>query len=50
MAKPENLDVPDARRHTHEKTDFLIECFDPGIIWSDYGVRSDVVVSISMLL
>ncbi|KAJ7828651.1 hypothetical protein B0H14DRAFT_2229986, partial [Mycena olivaceomarginata] len=21
----------------------LIECFDPGILWDDYGVRSDIL-------
>ncbi|KIY62588.1 hypothetical protein CYLTODRAFT_438856 [Cylindrobasidium torrendii FP15055 ss-10] len=42
-ARPENLDHdPDAILRTHEAAEFLIENFDPGIIWSDYGVRSDV--------
>ncbi|KAJ7106760.1 hypothetical protein C8R44DRAFT_545237, partial [Mycena epipterygia] len=42
-AKPDNLDTRDARRRTHEKTDFLITCFDPGTLWDDFGIRSDVV-------
>ena len=27
------------------KTDFLIGAWDPGTLWSDFGIRSDVVVS-----
>ncbi|KAJ7470114.1 hypothetical protein B0H11DRAFT_1730665 [Mycena galericulata] len=42
-AKPDNLDAPGARRRSHEKTDFLITCFDPGTLWDDFGIRSDVV-------
>ena len=44
-AEPDHLDDGGARRRTHEKTDFLIDVFDPGILWSDFGVRDDVVVS-----
>jgi hypothetical protein len=28
----------------HEKTDFLIGTWDPGILWTDFGVRADIVV------
>ncbi|KAG9223441.1 hypothetical protein PLEOSDRAFT_154734 [Pleurotus ostreatus PC15] len=42
-ARPEDLDAPDAHRRTHEKTDLLIESFDPGILWDDWGIRSDIV-------
>ncbi|KAL1663475.1 hypothetical protein GGF50DRAFT_115990 [Schizophyllum commune] len=42
-ASPDDLDGEGARRRTHEKTDFLISTFDPGILWSDFGVRVDVV-------
>ncbi|KAL1673537.1 hypothetical protein EV122DRAFT_255108 [Schizophyllum commune] len=42
-ADPDHLDDGGARRRTHEKTDFLIDVFDPGILWSDFGVRDDVV-------
>lgn len=45
-AKPDNLDDPGAHRRYHEKTDFLIKNFDPGILWDDFGIRADVVVSI----
>ncbi|KAL1753654.1 hypothetical protein FB107DRAFT_217331 [Schizophyllum commune] len=42
-AMPHDLDGTNARRRTHEKTDFLISVFDPGTLWSDFGVRDDVV-------
>lgn len=44
-AKPDNLPAPDAHRRTRRKTEFIIECFDPGILWKDFGLRSDVKVS-----
>ena len=43
-AKPDDLDAEGAHRRSHEKTDFMIRNFDPGILWDDYGIRSDVVV------
>lgn len=43
---PEDLDAPGSRRRRHEITDYLISNFDAGLIWSDYGVRADVVVSL----
>ena len=48
-AKPENLDNKNAHHRSHERTDFLIKCFDPGIIWDEHGVRSDIVVSMLSL-
>ncbi|KAJ6579813.1 hypothetical protein B0H10DRAFT_2341961 [Mycena sp. CBHHK59/15] len=42
-AHPDHLDAPGSRLRTQMKTDLLIRCFDPGILWDDYGVRSDVV-------
>ncbi len=42
---PNDLDNNHAHLHTHEKTDFLLEVFDPGIVWDQYGLQSDVVVS-----
>ncbi|KAH7903589.1 hypothetical protein BJ138DRAFT_1191650, partial [Hygrophoropsis aurantiaca] len=42
-ARPANLDATGAHRRTHEKTDFLISCFDPGTLWDDYGIRADIV-------
>ena len=32
-------------RWTHEKTDLLINSFDPRVLWDDYGTWSDVTVS-----
>ena len=43
-ARPDNLDAPGARRRTHETTDFLLSAWDPGILWTDFGVRADLVV------
>jgi Plavaka transposase len=43
-ARPGNLDDFSAHRRTHEKTDLLLRLFDPGIVWDEYGLRSDVVV------
>ncbi|KAJ8489753.1 hypothetical protein ONZ45_g13441 [Pleurotus djamor] len=42
-AKPNHLDDPGAHLRTHEKADFLLDHFDPGIVWDEYGIRSDVV-------
>ncbi|KAJ7078723.1 hypothetical protein B0H15DRAFT_1025784 [Mycena belliarum] len=42
-AKPDNLDGPGARRRTDTKTAFLVTCFDPGTLWDDFGIRSDVI-------
>ncbi|KAF7352250.1 C2H2-type domain-containing protein [Mycena venus] len=42
-APPNNLDAPGARMRSHGKTDFLIMCFDPGTLWDDFGIRSDVM-------
>jgi len=43
-AKPNDLDNPESHQRCHEKTDFMIKNFDPGILWSEYGLRNDVVV------
>ena len=48
-AKPTNLNAPGSHQHTHEKTDFLIKNFDPGILWDEYGIRADVVVCVIFL-
>ncbi|KAJ7500565.1 hypothetical protein B0H11DRAFT_2155527 [Mycena galericulata] len=42
-AKPSNLDAPGARRRKDTKTAFLVTCFDPGTLWDDFGIRSDVI-------
>jgi hypothetical protein len=43
-ARPDDLDAGNARLRNHEKTDFLIGTWDPGILWTDFGVRADIVV------
>jgi hypothetical protein len=43
-APPNNLDQPNSHRQTHEKTDFLISAWDPGTLWSDFGICVDIVV------
>jgi len=47
-ALPDNLDGPGSRRRSHEKTDFLMKNFDPGILWDEYGIRNDIVVCLSL--
>jgi len=43
-APAKNLDGGEGHPRSHEKTDFLIEEFDPGILWDEFGIQSDVVV------
>lgn len=43
-AHPDNLDGEGARLRVQANTEFLITIFDPGTLWDDYGIRSDVVV------
>ena len=45
-ASPDDLDgnIGETRRRRHERTDFIIKCFDPGVVWEKYGIRSDIVV------
>ncbi|KAF8055570.1 hypothetical protein FPV67DRAFT_1435271 [Lyophyllum atratum] len=42
-ARPKDLDTPEALRRSHTMTDVLIEAFDPGILWDEHGIRTDVV-------
>ena len=44
-AKPENLDVLGSRWQSHKKTGFLIECFDPSILWKEFGIHANIKVS-----
>jgi hypothetical protein len=46
-AKPANLDAGGARSRSQRKTEFLIDNWDAGILWTDFGVRADIVVSLS---
>ncbi|KAF9522125.1 hypothetical protein CPB83DRAFT_899922 [Crepidotus variabilis] len=40
-ANPKALDAKGALRRSHQKTDILMEFFDTGVLWSDFGVRCD---------
>ncbi|KAJ7856063.1 hypothetical protein B0H14DRAFT_3085331 [Mycena olivaceomarginata] len=42
-AHPDDLDADGARLRTRSKTEALIMCFDPGILWENYSVRADIV-------
>lgn len=33
-----------ARWRSHEKTEFLISVWDPGILWDKFGIRAEIVV------
>jgi hypothetical protein len=39
-----DLDAPGSHRRTHEKTDYMIKIFDPGLLWDEFGIRTDVLV------
>jgi hypothetical protein len=43
MAPRQDLDSEGCRR-TRELTDLLVNVFDPGILWDEYGIIADVVV------
>ncbi|KAG5634671.1 hypothetical protein H0H81_001138, partial [Sphagnurus paluster] len=40
---PDDLDGPGSHRRSHEKTDFVIKKFDPGILWDEFGIWNDIV-------
>ncbi|KAJ7138132.1 hypothetical protein C8R44DRAFT_828463 [Mycena epipterygia] len=42
-ARPDHLNAEGACLRTRTKTETLITCFDPGILWDDYGVRANIV-------
>ena len=44
-AKLYDLNAPGSLRWSHKKTKFLIECFDPGILWKDFGIHADIKVN-----
>jgi len=46
-AKPENLDAGGACLRSQTKTDFLINNWNLGVLWTDFGIRADIVVSLS---
>jgi hypothetical protein len=43
-APPGDLDREGARWRSQEKTDFLISTWDPGTLWTDFGVCADILV------
>jgi hypothetical protein len=45
-ARPKDLDSPDARMRSHKKTNNYVQYLDPKTLWDDYGIRSDVVVTL----
>jgi hypothetical protein len=45
-AKPDNLDAGNARLRNRKKTKFLIDNWEPGTLWTDFGVRADIVVGL----
>ena len=47
---PNNLDAEGARQRSHQKTEFLIICFNTGALWDDFRLRSDVVVCLPIYL
>ena len=37
-AQPGNLDKKNAHWRSHERSDFIINSFDPGIVWHEHGI------------
>lgn len=50
VARPGNLDAPDARRRTQSTTDFIVRTLDRDILWNDFGLRADVLVCHNFLI
>ena len=46
MASAKNLDGGDATCRCREHTDFLVEELELGILWDEYGLVGDIIVSI----
>ena len=44
-AHPKNLDAPGAQRRTQAVTDYALSVWKPVVLWTDYGIRADVIVS-----
>jgi hypothetical protein len=45
-AKPHNLDAGDACLRRQSKTEFLTNNWNPCTLWTDFGVRADITVSL----
>lgn len=44
-ALPADLDSGMAGRRTHELTDEVLAAFDSDILWDEYGIDADIIVS-----
>jgi Plavaka transposase len=45
-APRDNLDIaPDQGRHSHKHTDLLVETLELGVLWDEFGIVGDVIVS-----
>ena len=45
-----DLDAEDTQWQSHQKIEFLITNFDPGVLWDDFGVCSNIVVCLPISL
>lgn len=43
-APPHDLDREGSCKRSKMKTEFLVEAWEPGTIWTDFGVRADIIV------
>lgn len=49
-AHVDDLDGGEAGRRSHEHTDTLLEAFNLKVLWDDYGIVGDIVVSLLLLI
>ena len=42
------MDAGDACRCNNKKTEYLIDNWDPGTLWTDFGIRADITASLSL--
>jgi hypothetical protein len=48
-APANGLDDEKCGRRSRDHTDVLVETFELGVLWDEYGLVGDVIVSISFL-
>lgn len=46
-AHANRLDDPGSHRRSHDKTDFMINNFDAGLLWDEYGICTNIVVGLT---
>jgi hypothetical protein len=46
-ARPENLDGSGTHRRTKAITDYIIGTWNPNIVWTDFGLRADILVRLN---